>query len=274
MSDHPDAPWLQIGVSAAQIHKVLRSRGLVAIPSQQYQAYKSINRAALLWSQLHEDARQLTCPFLADSKSQLGQDLLALATKGSQEPGFFVEFGATDGISLSNTWLLEHKLGWKGILAEPARHWHAALHSNRTCQIDKRCVYSSDDQGITFLETQNTERGSPELSSVKNYANNGDWASEIRLRNSIEYDVRTVTLNRLLDDHQAPDVIDFLSIDTEGSELEILASYDFTQRRIRTICVEHNYQPRRQQIQALLSDQGYQRVFSGISDFDDWYALT
>jgi FkbM family methyltransferase len=274
MNDSSDAPWLQIGVSAEQIRRALQARNLVAIPSQQYQAYKSISGAALVWSQLDQDARLLISPHMAHSKSQLGQDLFALAAKGSLEPGFFVEFGATDGVSLSNTWLLEHKLGWQGILAEPAKHWHAALHSNRYCRIDTRCVLSQNNQILPFLETQGEEQGGPVLSSTKRHANNGDWASDIRLRNSIEYDVTTVTLNSLLDDHQAPEVIDFLSIDTEGSELEILAAYEFTRRRINTICVEHNFQAPRQQIHALLSAQGYQRVHSAISRFDDWYVLS
>lgn len=274
MNGHSDAPWLQIGVSAEQIGRALHARNLVAIPIKQYQAYKTISAAALLWSQLDQDARLLISPHMAHSKSQLGQDLFALATKGSLVPGFFVEFGATDGVSLSNTWLLEQKLGWEGILAEPARHWHTALHSNRNCRIDTRCVLSHNGQTLSFLETQGEEGGGPALSCSKRHANNGDWASGIRLRDSIEYDVTTVTLNSLLDDHQAPDVIDFLSIDTEGSELEILEAYDFTRRRINTICVEHNFQGQRQQIHALLSDQGYQRVHSAISRFDDWYVLT
>ncbi|NKB76872.1 MAG: hypothetical protein GKR96_07435 [Gammaproteobacteria bacterium] len=61
---------------------------------------------------------------LSCSKSQLRQGLFALSELSFKQGGFFVEFGATNGVGLSNTHLLETKFGWKGILAEPAKLWH------------------------------------------------------------------------------------------------------------------------------------------------------
>lgn len=57
-----------------------------------------------------------------------------------KQNGFFVEFGATNGIDLSNTYLLETEFGWNGILAEPDKYWHTSLIANRTAIIDIRCV--------------------------------------------------------------------------------------------------------------------------------------
>ena len=72
----------------------------------------------------------------------------------------------------------------------------------------------------------------PGLSSLKEYADNGDWASKVRLKNSKKEIVETITLNDLLDFYNAPKIIDYLSIDSEGSELDILKSFDFSKRKI------------------------------------------
>jgi hypothetical protein len=83
--------------------------------------------------------------------------------------------------------------------------------------------------------------------------------------------VETVSLENLLKDHDAPRHIDFLSIDTEGSEFEILGSFDFNSYRFGVICVEHNYSDTREKIHSLLLANGYRQVHEDLSDFDDWY---
>jgi hypothetical protein len=74
------------------------------------------------------------------SRSQNGQDLFASARNNFKRGGYFVEFGATNGKSLSSTLLLESGYGWSGILAEPARGFHKELLNQRSCKIDKRAV--------------------------------------------------------------------------------------------------------------------------------------
>ena len=125
-----------------------------------------------------------------------------------------------------------------------------------------------------FLEVKRGERASPELSSIEAFANNGDWLSKIRLKNASRYQVETISLSDLLDAHNAPEEIQFLSIDTEGSELEILENYDFKSRKIKSICVEHNHQNKpRSSIRAWLCSHGYKQVLGRISKWDDWYVL-
>jgi hypothetical protein len=65
------------------------------------------------------------------SKAQLRQDLFVLTHLDFKTHGFFVEFGATDGIHLSNSYLLEREFHWSGILAEPAKSFEVALRQNR-----------------------------------------------------------------------------------------------------------------------------------------------
>ena len=64
---------------------------------------------------------------LDQSKAQLRQDLFVLSELEFKKNGYFVEFGATNGFDISNSYLLETKFNWKGIAAEPAKKWHHEL---------------------------------------------------------------------------------------------------------------------------------------------------
>lgn len=202
---------------------------------------------------------------MADSRSQIFQDAFVLHVLGSDRPGFFVDFGATDGISLSNSWLLETGYGWRGILAEPARNWHAALQANRPAAlIETRCVWTQTGAELVFREV--AER---ELSTIDLFA---DSDSQARKRQKAEtYSVTTVSMNDMLAEMGAPAPFDYLSIDTEGSEFDILSHFDIARYMPRVITVEHNYTPRRRDIHDLLAGVGYRRVLTEVSLFDDWY---
>ena len=198
------------------------------------------------------------------STSQLFQEMFVAWHLGEKRHGYFVEFGATNGIDLSNTWLLENKYQWHGILAEPARIWHEPLRRNRACIVDRRCVWEKSGAEIMFNETS-----SPELSTVDAFSASDNHA---RFReDGNRYAVSTISLSDLLAEHGAPNEIDYLSIDTEGSELNILRAFDFARYRIGLITVEHNFTPAREQIHALLASKGYVRKFEAFSKWDDWY---
>lgn len=198
------------------------------------------------------------------SKAQIHQDLFVLAVLDLKREGFFVEFGATNGKELSNTWLLEKELGWKGILAEPGRGWHGELSDNRNCFISDKCVWKVTGETLLFNEA------SVGGFSTINTFSNVDRHSEARQLGT-KYQVQTISLTDLLDFYDAPGQIDYLSIDTEGSEFDILSTFDFSQREISMITVEHNNTENRQKIYDLLSKFGYERVLTDLSKFDDWY---
>ncbi len=198
------------------------------------------------------------------SQSQLRQDLFVLSELGFRRRGFFVEFGAASGKELSNTWLLEKHFGWSGVLAEPAQCWHDRLAANRGCAIDHRCVWRSTGEKLDFAEASEAEIST--LSSFKG----GDQHAASR-RSSRHYQVETISLNDLMAEHKAPDSPDYLSIDTEGSELEILQAFDFKRHPFKVITCEHNFTSARKKIHGLLTAAGYVRKYEKISDFDDWY---
>jgi FkbM family methyltransferase len=198
------------------------------------------------------------------SKSQLGQDLLALIGSGAKKKGVFVEFGAADGVALSNSFLLEKEFGWSGILCEPSRSWHEDLKKNRSCTIEFRCVYSRTGEQIGFSENYIGE-----LSGITEFT--GDDHHGLINRTIDSYQVETISLLDLLAQHNAPKHVDFLSVDTEGSEFEILNAFDFSTYSFGAICVEHNYLENRPKVKALLEANGYRQVYPELSEYDDWF---
>ncbi len=77
------------------------------------------------------------------SKSQIGQDILVVRALCMKRDGFFVDVGATSGVALSKTFVLEKDFDLGGICSEPGRGWHKQLHLNRQCVIDEHCVWSA-----------------------------------------------------------------------------------------------------------------------------------
>lgn len=227
-------------------------------------SYERDHASLAFLKSLDPESAALVLPYLDDSRAQLHQDLFAYAMSRGKSGGYFVEFGATNGEELSNTWLLEKRLGWRGILAEPARVWHNALRSYRSAVIETDCVWKTTGDELEFLEVS-----AAVLSTVAEHGD-GDLHSA-RRKNATTYKVRTVSLNDMLARHGAPRDIDFLSVDTEGSEYDILAAFDFTRHRFGCIAVEHNFTENRARIHALLTKNGYRRVLEQASQFDDWY---
>jgi FkbM family methyltransferase len=201
------------------------------------------------------------------SNAQLCQDLWVLWETGCKRNGYFVEFGATNGVTLSNTCLLEKAYGWNGILAEPFAVWHNDLAMNRSARIDHRCVWRQTGEQLEFIETP----ANPEYAGLRARAFDGEYGTA---RGAVGQStvVKTVSLNDLLREHDAPAHIDYLSIDTEGSELDILEAFEFSRYRVDLISVEHAFNDaKREALRVLLVRNDFVRRFEAFSRWDDWY---
>lgn len=207
--------------------------------------------------------------YQGQSHSQIGQDTMVMSLTDHKRGGYFVEFGVMDGEQFSNTLMLERDLGWQGIVCEPGRTFHTALLDNRTCSVDLRAVHEVSGQHLEFKETL-TELG---LSGLTDFFDAGECHTARRHASAgATYLVQTVSLNDLLAQHHAPGHIDYLSMDTEGSEYAILQSFDFDRHRVAIFSVEHNYfEPRRQQIKDLMLVHGYRHIVPELSRHDDWF---
>jgi FkbM family methyltransferase len=200
--------------------------------------------------------------YITESKSEFKQDMFVLNELNFKNNGYFVEFGSADGILSSNTYLLEKKFNWKGILVEPCKIWHRELFKNRGCIIDNSIVWKDSISKLTFQETN-----PPGLSTIKNFSN-----SDLIYCEALNtYDVATISLDDLLIKYNAPKIIDYLSIDTEGSEFDILNNFNFNNYQFRVITCEHNFTKNRELIYKLLINNGYIRKYTEISKVDDWY---
>jgi len=157
-------------------------------------------------------------------------------------------------------------MGWCGILAEPGKAWHPHLRKNRISQIDTRAVWRNSGCELLFNETELRE-----ISTLDKF-NMCDLHSVLRLQGK-EYLVKTISLEDLLQTHSVPNEIDYLSIDTEDSEYEILAHFDFGKRVLRCITCDHNYTANREKINSLLTSKGYVKKYTEFSECDDWYFL-
>lgn len=201
---------------------------------------------------------------------QILQDLWVLFELDLKARGYFVEFGAYDGTAHSNSKLLEERFGWTGLLAEPNPEMAAALRAGRTSTVDDRCVWDVSGDEVDLLLT-----GDAELSTVVDHAVR-DLHTDARRATAVRtVSVPTVSLDDLLDEHAAPAEFDFLSVDTEGTELRILRAFDFARHRPRLVAVEHN--GRRDDeaaLDALMLANGYERRFRALSDWDAWYRST
>ena len=139
------------------------------------------------------------------------------------------------------------------------------MRASRGCFVSDKCVYSRSGGTIPFLVAE-----TPEFSRIADIAPGAEAAPSEGGRTVA---VKPITLEDLLTEAGAPSEIDYLSIDTEGSELAILSAFDFSRWRIRTISVEHNYTPAREALFALLSTKGYRRKWQALSLWEDWYVL-
>ena len=191
-----------------------------------------------------------------DSHGQLMQDLFVDYIL-NKDNGYFVEVGACNGLVGSNTLWLEKNRNWNGILCEPAEFWHEELIINRPkCIIEKRPIFSVSGKNVKF----NVQRGGRSFIEKDSKSEGGNIIL-----------LKSISLNQLLLENKLSE-IDYLSIDTEGSEFEIIKNLDFNKFRPCIITIEHNYNKnKRKKILNLLTTNNYLRVFKQVSRFDDWY---
>ena len=226
---------------------------------------------------LIDDNKNLLSNFISsiknknDIKSQLYQDVFASFIIGDKFDKTFFEFGATNGIDLSNSYMLETLLNWKGALSEPSPQWHSELKKNRpNANIITDCIWSESGKELDFfvsdvgvLSSLNDFKESDKISMPGN--------TRARLKNGKIVSVKTISLNQAVEKEFKFKSPSYISVDTEGSEYEILKVFDFKKFRPIVFTIEHNFTELQFKIDKLMKSKNYVRVFKKITAFDAWY---
>ena len=193
-------------------------------------------------------------------KGQKGQDKwVVFSALPFKRRGYFVDLAAADGITHSNTYILEKRLDWKGICIEPNPVFLQALKKRRMCIIDDSVV--SDKREKVSFRVDNGQLGGIIADDTDN---NMQFRSE-QLTDAEIISRECVTLGDILERHGAPKEIDFFSLDVEGSEERVIRSIDFEKYRFRCMTIERPT-PR---INEILFSNGY--VFVKNKRFDSFY---
>lgn len=191
-------------------------------------------------------------------KSQFGQDRYVNSHFfASKKGGVFVDIGAHDGVRFSNSYFFEKECDWQGLCIEPMPEVFSMLTRARSCACVNCCI--APQEGVKkFMQVVMPGLFSGLSGLIENY----DAQHKQRIKELVKktggytkiIDVQCYPLMSLLDKHNITH-IDFLSIDTEGGEFDILQSIDFEKIYIDVITVENNYKDTR--LRELLTKKGF-----------------
>jgi FkbM family methyltransferase len=202
------------------------------------------------------------------SYAQFSEDRSLDEVFGARTHGYCVEVGAHDGVTGSATYAFERK-GWDCLLIEPVPECAAEIKRRRNCQV-VTCAASARDGEATFLVAKNVE----EMSTLDASPEHREWIERAGGRIE-EITVRTRPLDDILSDAGFPEV-QFITIDVEGHELDVLKGFSLEVYRPRIVIAENNSLnpdnwPRRDSaVTAYLADRGF--VHFRRSGVNEWYA--
>lgn len=221
-------------------------------------------------------------------RSQMGQDMfLNKWYFKDRGPGFFVDVGAFDGILGSNTFYFEKELRWKGIAFEPNPSAFEVLSATRSCESIRACAYDQDGE-VPFLALSEKERrkdtdsqppptqlsmifdsthGGAMLSGIPEHMDQARWVEWIRKPMNLSR-IRTTAPCRRIDTvltEFGVNIVDYLSIDVEGAELEVLRGIDFDRVQVNVIGIEHSHTF--SEVYDLLTSSGFD--YEGLLFFDE-----
>lgn len=198
--------------------------------------------------------------------SQFGEDRILSSLFSNTKVGICVEVGANDGINDSNTYYFE-TLGWKCVLVEPNEDLCKQIRASRTALLFE-CA-ASNYAGTATLNIAEGSARSHGVSTIQ------DGIAARKKIESYGFTVRpakvaTRTLDDILTQANVPSNFEFLTIDVEGHEHEVLSGLNFNVWEPQVVIVEDNSYFLDRRVRTLLFSHGYLPFMR--TGVNDWYA--
>lgn len=152
-----------------------------------------------------------------------------------KKKGYFVDLAATDGIHENNTFFLEKKLNWSGICIEPNYSFFHKLKKNRSVKCLNFAV-ADRVKKVKFFEN-----GSVGGIIGKQYDNNYQKRSKILKKKGNKSKIRFLkskSLSSILKQQKSPKTIEYLSLDVEGAETEVIKKFPFKKYKFLAMTIE------------------------------------
>ena len=199
------------------------------------------------------------------SYSQFGEDRIIQDFFPMGYKGVCIDVGATDGIGMSNSYHFEQQ-GWLCICCEANPDMYDSLKINRSAAI--HCAVGAEDKDevqfkIVTLEGQGGNQTA--VSSVE--IDQRLYDQHLFLQPSVKViNVPMLTLNTILLKYPHIDKIDFLSIDTEGTEIDVMKGFDIHKWQPKVVVLENNFDDRK--YVDYMESVGYRRALRNVvNDF-------
>lgn len=177
--------------------------------------------------------------------------------------GYYVELGANDGMNQSNTYYFEKFRNWRGILIEPSPHNFLKLLANRSAENQMHCNacvsfdFKEPFVGIVYSNLMSSPLNLE--SDIKDPASHAAIGKDFLEKTDRIFTFGAVakTLNQIFIDSKAPNLMDLLSLDVEGAEMEVLKGIDHDVYRFKFMCIENRDI---EKMKAYLADKDYEFI--------------
>lgn len=174
--------------------------------------------------------------------SQYGQDkFLDQHVFKARNGGVFVDIGANDGITYSNTYFFEKTRNWSGLCIEPHPDAFAKLRERRTCKVLNEGVSAEEGQ-LEFIQINGYAEMLSGLKSRYEKEHIERIENEILAHGGSKQTilVSCKRLDAILKENDV-NLVDYCTLDIEGGEMEVLETIDLKKQQIQVFTVENNY---------------------------------